>query len=254
LLSAGDLAASIELLERALKLNAGDNAARLRLAVACAELGRHERADAEFAELIRRLRAGGDNSDLLHEAHCHAAAHCRATGRVEEAIAHYRSAIAARPTDVEARLLLALLHGSRGELAAAEAALRQSLRIAPDHGPAHVWLGKVLDDSGRGGEARAEFRAALRTRPALRADWLLVARRVLPYPELAGELRAFLLAYSRRFPDSPDGPVLLAKLCLARGDTAGAVAALRRAQRLDPDIPWIAGKIAELQGRPAGTP
>ncbi len=199
-LLAGDATGAVPLLEKALKLDPSDAGARLRLAAALVEAKRPTRARDELARLIARLeRADAPEAKALHDAHCHAAALARAMGRAAEAADHYRHAIAARPENVDARILLALVHASEGDLAAAETVLAEAAEIAPDRALVRMWLGQVRADLGRRAEALAEFRAALSCDPASREDAMLLARRASVYPELAAALDEFLGACARRF-------------------------------------------------------
>ena len=250
LLLTGELERSVALFEKALALNDDDYDARLRLGAALAELGRHAAADAQFRVLLAKLqRQARPDKRLLFDAHCHAAALCRATGRTDQAVQHYRQALACRPDDAEVHVLLGLTHAAGGDMAAAEAVFRQAVERRPDHALARMWLGKVLADRGKPDEARVHFRAALKTPPVRREDCLLIAERLLPYRDLSGELRAFLGEYLRRNARCARGHVLLAKAYLAADDVGPAVGHLRQAHAIDPSISWIPAKIAELQQR-----
>jgi len=250
LLLTGKPAAAVELFGKALAKNPADAASRLRLAAALSSLGRRDEADRQFAELFERLAAAKADGATLYEAHCHAAEHFRSTGRADEAAEHYRRALACRPSDVEVRLLLGLLLASRSRLAEAEKSLREAVAIQGDSALAQLWLGQVLRQQGKDAEGLAHLRAALHASPRQRDDWLLIARRVLPVGELAGELEAFLGRYLQRFPRCPQGHVLLSRLCEAGGRRREAVEHLEQARRADPNIPWLAERIEQLKAAP----
>jgi tetratricopeptide (TPR) repeat protein len=256
LLLTGEAERSVAFFRKALAMDADDHDARLRLAVACSELGRRDQADRQFAELLDRLAASGADPAARFEAHGHAAAHFQATGRPARAADQYRQALRCKPDDVEIRLLLALTEASQGALGPAERRLREALRLDPANGLAEMWLGHVLEDRGRADDARRHFRAALHARPAERADWLRIARRILPKRDLGPDLRTFLRAYLERFGPCAEGRILLAKACLAAGDVEAAIGHLEAARRIDPSIAWIAPKIDELRrsGLGAGPP
>jgi tetratricopeptide (TPR) repeat protein len=111
-----------------------------------------------------------------------------------------------------------------------------------------VWLGKILEDTGRRGAAGSHFSKALQSTPREQDDWLLIARRLLSYETLGGAMETFLKRYQESFPECPQGRILLGKLCLDRGDTAGALAEFEAAHTLDPSIPWLPEKLRELRG------
>jgi tetratricopeptide (TPR) repeat protein len=182
LLGSGDAAGAVPLFEKALALDGGDHDARLRLAAALAELGRADRARAELDDLLDRLGRGHPpDAERLYQAHCHAAALCRTTGRLADAADHYRRAVSAKPQDVDARILLALVHASQAEFGEAHRVLAEAADLKPASALVRMWLGQVLADQGRHGEALEQFRRALRSAPDERQDWLLVARRAARY-------------------------------------------------------------------------
>jgi tetratricopeptide (TPR) repeat protein len=76
----------------------------------------------------------------------------------EELAEHFRGDVALRPGDTEAYLKLGsvLLFGL-GRLSEAEAALSESIRLAPDVALGHALLALALGASGRSSEAAAEF-------------------------------------------------------------------------------------------------
>jgi tetratricopeptide (TPR) repeat protein len=86
-------------------------------------------------------------------------------GQVDEAIAHFRSALALQPgaADVLAKLGGALLAGGRVEEAVAP--LQEALKTQPDSAQAHNNLGTALLQQGRVDEAIAHFQAALNIQP-----------------------------------------------------------------------------------------
>jgi chemotaxis protein methyltransferase CheR len=70
-------------------------------------------------------------------------------GELEAARALCRSALARRPLDAEAYLLLAAVEEERGDPEAAIAALRRAIYIVPDSADAHFHLGALLVRCGR---------------------------------------------------------------------------------------------------------
>ena len=73
-------------------------------------------------------------------------------------------AVALSPTHVDAWFALALTRHDLGDLAGAEAALRQVLGLVPQRAEAEVNLGIVLQDAGRIDEAMGAYGRAFRLR------------------------------------------------------------------------------------------
>ena len=89
----------------------------------------------------------------------HADAHADA-GRLEEAIAEYRSALAAQPGDVAAHTRLGLILRSSGDLDGAIESLNTALQLAPDADVARLNLALALDEAGDSSGALAFIEAA----------------------------------------------------------------------------------------------
>jgi len=88
-------------------------------------------------------RAGA--ADPKEPAHAMNLARTRAAqGRVDDAIAAYRTAIKLNPALAPAYFELAALQQRAGRLQEAEATLRRLLRAMPDHAQAKLMLGMVL--------------------------------------------------------------------------------------------------------------
>jgi tetratricopeptide (TPR) repeat protein len=86
-------------------------------------------------------------------------------GRVEEGMAHYRAALAAKPDDTFAENNLANALAQLGHDDEAMEHYRRALAIEPTHAEAHNNLGNVLARRGHLEEAMAEYEAALGARP-----------------------------------------------------------------------------------------
>ncbi|PWC33979.1 tetratricopeptide repeat protein [Azospirillum sp. TSO35-2] len=85
--------------------------------------------------------------------------------RLAEAATHYRRALALRGDYAEAWANLGTLLRAQDDYAEAEAALRHALRLDPGHAVALTNLGVVLKETGRAAEAEAAHREALRLAP-----------------------------------------------------------------------------------------
>ena len=86
-------------------------------------------------------------------------------GRLAEAEACYRRALAAQPDHAGAAFNLGVASRQLGKVEEAIAAYTQALRIKPDYPEAHYNLGNALMARGNAGEAIAAYTQALRIRP-----------------------------------------------------------------------------------------
>jgi tetratricopeptide (TPR) repeat protein len=252
LLLAGDISDSILLFRKAVSLNPDDHDARLKLALACTELGRREEGRREFETILARVAGGRTEAerDMAYAAHAHMAVHARQAQDLDGAVKHYRKCIEYKPRDVEARLFLGLLHAMRRQFVEARDALDEVLTIEPGNALAHLWMGQVLADSGQAERAEEHDRSALAATPARKEDWLLIANRLSGRREMAAGLESFVRRYNAAYPDSAEGHVVMAKMRLHAGDTKTAISEFEQARQKDPSQDWIAEKIAELRGRP----
>jgi serine/threonine-protein kinase len=84
-----------------------------------------------------------------------------------EAIGHFRAALAVRPDALVAGNNLAIALRAAGRLDEAIAAYERTLRIHPRYAPTHNNLGLALRDKGRLDEAQASFERAIAINPRL---------------------------------------------------------------------------------------
>lgn len=117
----------------------------------------------------------------------------------------------------------------------------QSLKLAPDNGPALYGLGRALLDLDRPAEALKVFRRLAKFHPG-EADVLeALAAAIARQPDLrrAGvvEGRALADQAAQLRPDRPEAWHVLSVLCHLDGDYAAAAQAARRAVELDAQNP-----------------
>ena len=117
----------------------------------------------------------------------------------------------------------------------------QSLKLAPDNGPALYGLGRALLDLDRPAEALKVFRRLAKFHPG-EADVLeALAAAIARQPDLrrAGvvEGRALADQAAQLQPDRPEAWHVLSVLCHLDGDYVAAAAAARRAVELDAQNP-----------------
>ncbi len=89
----------------------------------------------------------------------------QADGRLDEAIAHYRRAIAIRPDYAPAYNNLGSTLRARARLDDALAAYRRALELRPDYPEAHYNLGNAFLESGRPDDAAEQFEVAMQSMP-----------------------------------------------------------------------------------------
>jgi predicted O-linked N-acetylglucosamine transferase (SPINDLY family) len=136
-------------------------------------------------------------------------------GRLTEAEAAYRRAIALRPDEGDAIQMLGVLIAQSGRLEEGVEVIRKAIAASPARGDYHANLGYMLATSGRLEESVTEFREALSRMP--------------PSPEVLGALGGTLHRL-KRLPEAidcytaaarlrPDLPGLLENLCTALAES-----------------------------------
>ena len=86
-------------------------------------------------------------------------------GQIDEALAHYQTALKIKPDYAEARNNLGAALAGCGRLGEALPHYQRALEIKPDYAEAHNNLGLALAGCGRLDEALAQFQAALAVKP-----------------------------------------------------------------------------------------
>jgi tetratricopeptide (TPR) repeat protein len=86
-------------------------------------------------------------------------------GNVDQAVAHYRTALESEPAALDARIELGALYLARGDLEAARSQFDQAKRIAPEDFRARDGLGDTYYRMGRHPLAIREWQAALAIQP-----------------------------------------------------------------------------------------
>jgi predicted O-linked N-acetylglucosamine transferase (SPINDLY family) len=172
-LEAGDPAAAIEPLGRAIALKPDYAEAHMNLGNALADLGRVGEALPEFRTAIRL-------APHLAMAHNSLGLAFQRLGQWRAAAASHQRAVDHQADYAEAWTNLGNAQRELGNLAPAIAAHRRALALRPDYAAAHVNLGTALRSAGRLDEAIAAYRAGLTRDPKLAAG----------YKELGMALRA----------------------------------------------------------------
>lgn len=99
------------------------------------------------------------------EAHSNLGAALVSRGSVEEGIGHYREALRLDPNLAEVHNNLGVVLADQGKTAEALSHYLKAIELRPDYAEAHNNLGNVLAEQGRFAEAIARFGKALQLRP-----------------------------------------------------------------------------------------
>jgi Flp pilus assembly protein TadD len=191
----------------------------------------------------QRIVSGGyDPGDVRALAHLYEANRLN-----DEARACYEILRAGRALTAGDHYCLADIAAYQGDLARAEAELREVLGMDPTYIPAHLALGEVLFKSGRPDAAAAEYKAILAMVPNQPQAMFGMARIEL----LGGNDDAAITtlgALMAAHPEMTSGAGLLAQVLDRKGDAARA-ALMRRWSRQKPEPvpedPWLDALLAD---------
>ncbi|MGQ0733785.1 MAG: tetratricopeptide repeat protein [Acidobacteriota bacterium] len=156
----------------------------------------------------------------------------QAQGKLDEAIAFYRAALARDPDDAVTRSNLGAALAAKGQLDEAIAQYRTALELAPHDADGHYNLGNALMAQGKLAEAAGQFREALRIEPELTEAHINLGN------ALAGVGRTEEAAdYYRRAielrPDAVEAINNLGLLLAGQGRLDDAIGQFRRALAID---------------------
>lgn len=168
LLSAGRLPEAEDSYRRALALEPGLPEVHSNLAKLLLDAGRIE-------ESIRSAQRALELAPGLAAAHENLA-NALLNVNLDEAVVHYRAALAAAPGDVPLLTGLATALRLLGRTDEAETHLRRALLLAPDHAHAISTLAETLADRGNFAAAEPLFRKAVALQPDLSEAWLGLSR------------------------------------------------------------------------------
>lgn len=174
----------------------------------------------------------------------------RSHGRTEEAMQHYRAALAIRPDDLAAVLNLAAYEHNRGNLAAAVEGYRFVAERAgnvPFRAKAYANLGYAYRQMGQDAKAREAFEMSLQLVP----DQPNIMVTLGLIEETEGDLPAATQEYSRAMELKPSdvGLLLLSHALQQQGRTTEANDILQRASRISPNLPQAQKQADALRTR-----
>ncbi len=154
-------------------------------------------------------------------------------GRVDEAIADARLALAAAPGDAEAHLTLGDALMREGQPSEAFAEYDRALRIQPGNAIAQNNLGNMLLQAGRIDEAVAHYEAALRTKPDFAKAHANLGDAYLRGGRADDALAEYGLALAED-PLSAEAHANLGTALAQKGRLGEAIAHFQRALEIDP--------------------
>ncbi len=233
----GDLHESLAAITRARDLQSGMPQVNGQMGLVLQALGRLPEAIERHSEEAARFPQVARNHNNLGIA-------LASAGREPEAREAFLRALQLDRDYVHAHANLAALFQRRGDLAAAEAAWRQVIRLAPGDGPAHARLGHILTTSWRMAEAEPVLRRAMELvpgdpAPARTLAWVL---RHLNRPQ---EAKAVAQSVMARHPDDLQASVVEALALPAVYESRAALDAARHAySRGLEDLVARAGRFA----------
>ena len=164
----------------------------LNLIIQHSQAGRQDKAENIFEQLLKVLPSDADDLhslggvayqlgkyeiaiDLLNKAiqndstrdylYCNLGSLLKSQGRLDEAVASYRNALAINPNYAEAHNNLGIALKAQGKLDEAIASYQRAIAINPDYAEAHFNLGNALSDKGKSAEAATSYKGAIAINP-----------------------------------------------------------------------------------------
>jgi tetratricopeptide (TPR) repeat protein len=159
-----------------------------------------------------------------------------ARGEAQEALEHYRKAVAWDPASAPIRRDLAVLYGLLNQNQEALAQLREAVRLDPREAEYHYSLALALNDAGDLKKAIAELQEAARLNPRHADAWRNLGLARAAQEDLPGALEALARAEVLA-PGDPRIPYARATVLARLNRVAEARAAAGRALELRPDYP-----------------
>ena len=205
-------------------------------------------------QAMEHFRAAVAARPAAPKAHVNLGVGLATLGRRDEALAEYETAVRLDPRLALAHYNLGLELAERGRLDEAMARYEEAIRLDPAYAPPRVNLGLLLANRERFADAIVQYRTALALDPSLHAAYNNLAVAL----ERTGAIDEAVDAYRtavRMQPSDPRARFNLGAVLLARGDATGAATQYREVVRLDPAIPEAhaaLGEALERSGDPAG--
>jgi tetratricopeptide (TPR) repeat protein len=189
---------------------------------------------AEYRDLIALYTATLQKNPGCWMAHYNLGIAFSERGDTDQAVDHYRQAVALRPDYAEAHYNLGRLLVAQGHLNQAIDHYRAAVEINPVDAEAQNNLGVTLLGIGRVDDAIAHYRKAL----AIRADYAEASCNLGNALIARGDLDGAIAAYGNcvaAMPDQSEAQYNLASALLRKGRTAEAIARYQKVIELNPD-------------------
>lgn len=192
-------------------------------------------ASTDLAVMRRRMAEALVGAAAVYDAH----------GHLPKAEPLWRRAAALDPRNTESRLQLALVYQRTGKGPDSLHLYRQLLEIEPGNPLYHTYAGALCVQLGQLAAAEAAFENVVRLAPQRSWGYQGLAQIYLGTNRRLSEAKAHAETAVRLDPVAPNYDIL-GEVCRATGDRAGALAAFRRAAELEPENPKYRQKCEAL--------
>ena len=172
-------------------------------------------------------------------------------GKLPDAIAHYRRAIAIRPELPESHLDLGATLVMAGKAADAVPHYQEAIRLKPGMAPAYNGLGAALALQGQRREAIPQYREALQLDPTLALAWANLGAALAEERQWPEAANSFVRALKMQ-PDNAQWRYRAGLVFAAMQQTSQAIEHLEKAVALDPRMTEAAEALAALRSARSG--
>ena len=187
----GDHGGAVDLISRAIAVDASDPPAHFNLGNVYGALNRIEEAISCYRKAIAL------NPDYL-DPHFNLGNTLQRLGRLDEALVSYRRALSLNPHFAAALNAEGVVHGEQRQWNEAIFSFQRAISIKPDFGEAHQNLGHALTKVGNLAEALPSYRRAVSLMPeSALARWAYTMAQIPLVYEADSDLDVFRLAFSR---------------------------------------------------------
>jgi tetratricopeptide (TPR) repeat protein len=165
-----DWAPARQELEKSIAMGATEPQAHYQLALALRGLGESELAQKELRTY--QDQKAGDEAKLEAMMKASQADEELKSDKLQDAIGHYKEAVAAQPDNANIKYKLALALHQAGDVDGERAQLEQAVKLDPDLAGAQNELGYLLSRSGNSAGAIQHFQAAVHAAPGYVEAWI----------------------------------------------------------------------------------
>ncbi|WP_348265295.1 tetratricopeptide repeat protein [Telmatobacter sp. DSM 110680] len=168
-----DWAPARQELEKSIAMGAKEAQAHYQLALALRGLGESEQAKKEIQ--IYQEQKSSDESQLEASMKAAQADDELKNDKLQDALSHYKEAVAAQPSNANFKYKLALALHKAGDSNSERAQLEQAIQLDPNLAGAQNELGYLLSRSGDSAGALQHFQAAVHAAPSYLDAWINLA-------------------------------------------------------------------------------